>query len=151
MPNDKDPMGLLQGAGAAAQPANILKPPVREVDGYEFTLPTRLLDTAPAKRYGLLEKDLTFVFIEPTPSIEKSAKKFAGGDPEKFGERIMDMCLYSIGGEVVNLNQSRMDSWYLQIGTTGRHLVKTIYLRNFATVTDDDINAVEASKKAVTC
>ena len=144
-----DALGL---PSTSREPANIANPPKGgDVDGFRYTLPESLLTAAAGRRYGLVPADLSFVLIEPTQAIEKAVAKFASGDQARFGQRLMDSCLYMIGGSHVNLNQQRLDSWYKAIGNSGRQIVSTIFMEAFLTISPDVIEAVKTSGEAVTC
>jgi hypothetical protein len=147
----QDALGL-PTVRASGDPASLVSPPPRgDTDGFRYKLPDALLSTAAGKRYGLTADNLSFVFIEPTPAIEKSCHKFSNGDASRYGQRLIDSCLYMIGSQHVNLNQAMLDGWYKAIGNTGRKLVETIFLEAFMTISPDVIAEVKASGEAVTC
>lgn len=146
-----DPAGLLK-APASHDLSAIMQPPKGgDVDGFRYKLSDFLLTSAAGKRYGLQPDDLWFVLIEPTQQIEKAVAKFANGDNVRFGQRLMDSCLYMIGKSHVNLSQPRLDAWYKSIGNAGRQIVSTIFMEAFLTISPDVIEEVKKSGEAVTC
>jgi hypothetical protein len=147
----QDALGL-PTVRASGDPASLVSPPPRgDTDGFRYKLPDALLSTAAGKRYSLRPEDLYFVIIEPTTAIEKSVAKFAQGDNARFGQRLMDSCLYMIGDKHVNLNQKMLDDWYKAIGNTGRQIFSAIFMEAFLTLSPDVIAEVKASGEAVTC
>ena len=147
-----DPLGLTASPARSGDPASLVTPPVRgDVDGFRYKLPDSLLTSANGKRYGLTPEDLYFVIIEPTQAIEKAVAKFANGDNLRFGQRLMDSCLYMIGGQHVNLNQAKLDAWYKAIGNAGRQIFSAIFMEAFLTISPDVIEEVKKSGEAVTC
>ena len=151
MTDPTDPLGLHK-APASHNMADIMTPPKGgDVDGFRYKLPDALLTNAAGRRYGLQPDDLWFVLIEPTQAIEKAVAKFAAGDQMRFGQRLMDSCLYMIGKSHVNLSQPRLDAWYKSIGNAGRQIVSTIFMDAFLNISPDVIEEVKKSGEAVTC
>ena len=146
-----DPMGLTATTRSGDPASLVSAPPRGDTDGFRYRLPESLLTTAAGKRYGLTAEDLSFVIIEPTQAIEKSVAKFAQGDNLRFGQRLMDCCLYMIGSQHVNLNQAKLDAWYKAIGNAGRQIFSAIFMEAFLTISPDVIAEVKASGEAVTC
>ena len=146
--SNTDPHGLPKPTGSAS----IFSPDSGgEVAGVEFELPVSILERVFAKSLGLTAEELRFVFIEPTPAIEKAVSQFAKGDPGRAGQRMIDTCLYAIGGKRVNLVQATLDRWYKAIGPKGRAIVGQIFMDEFANVDAAEVEDVKKTGKSVTC
>lgn len=122
-----------------------------EMDGECFTLPESILERASARQAGLTREELTFMFVEPTPAMEKQVAAFARGDQGRAGQRMIDTCLWAIGGKRVGMNQTVLDRWYKAIGTKGRSIVAQIFMDRFASLTAEELEEVKQTGKSVTC
>lgn len=145
-----DPMGL--PAPTRAVPTSPLDAPSPERDGYEYTLPARLMETPAWQRYAagkFTERDLVFVMGEPTTKDEADAAKFAPNNTVGMLSRLEQYCLLKIGDRLVKRNQQLLDDWYKAIGRPGRAIVESAFLKMYQ-AEPGEVEAVLASGKPIT-
>jgi hypothetical protein len=114
----------------------------------QYTLPQSVMKAPGWIASGLSEADLTFTLAEPSVAMEASARKFGKGDEQRTAERLLDMCLTTIGGQKVMLSQKRIDAWKNAIGPKGRKMVDAKFLELYQ-VSEADAEEMDESGKDV--
>lgn len=109
-----------------------------DVDGMQFTLQEVGLRWS---KSGRPEADKTFVLLEPTPQIERRARKQSGtrsGQPDisNLIDTILELVIHSIGGQRTMGNHDKIQGWLTDIGPKGRMCLQNAY-GSLASVEDD--------------
>lgn len=156
MSNNANPHMDTLGLPAPQRPATGMSPldaPSPERDGYEYTLPARIMETPAWQRYaagfGFTEADLVFVMGEPTTADEGNAAKFAPNNTVGMLSRLEQLCLLRVGARPVRRNQTLIDNWYKAIGHPGRKIVEAAFLKMYQ-VDPAEVEGVLASGKPIT-
>lgn len=144
-----DALGLPSPRAAASGP---LDAPSQERDGYEYTLPARILSTPSWQRYApgkFTEADLTFVMGEPTTKDEADAAKLAPNNTVAMLNKLEQYCILRIGTRAVRRNQQLLEDWYRAIGRAGRTIVESAFLKMYQ-VDPSEVEGVLAAGKPIT-
>jgi hypothetical protein len=147
----QDSLGLPVPSRQAAGTSPLDAPPV-ERDGYEYTLPQRIMFSPAWQRYAagkFTERDLVFVMGEPSAKDEADANKFAPNNTINMLSRLEQLCLTKIGDRLVRRNQTLIDDWYRAIGRPGRAIVEATFMRMYQ-VDPAEVEGVLAEGKPVT-
>lgn len=144
-----DSLGLPSPQRSAA--GSPLEAPVAERDGYEYTLPARIMESPQWQRHAaghFNERDLTFVMAEPSPKDEEDAAKFAPNNTVAMLTRLEKYCLIKIGDRLVRRNEQLLERYYKAIGAPGRRIIEAIFLRMYQ-VDPAEVEGVIAAGKSV--